>query len=212
MATNIRLLLLLWLGCCLAMPLYATEATEGDDEHPPLCEVSVTEDKAQFFFPILDADEWRWFRKESQNEALEYAWEVMIPAEKPEIIFGVYLPKPIKAQQQEGSLRQILNAASWNAIKLVPDTTGGLTSQPLPNIKLSMNIEDNGVVLTLLDKASKDLVLGARPKTALFNLLHPDEVYTTSCTANISYPQTNKMRGAPLRPAGKNSNWQLPLP
>lgn len=198
--------LLLWI-----MPVWATETIEEaeDTEHPPLCEISLNADRAKFYFPILDADEWRWFRKESQSDALEYAWEVMIPADKPEFIFGVYLPKPLKAEQKEGSLQQILDTASWNAIKLIPDAGGGLTSQPLPNIKLSVGLEDGGVVLTLLDKASMAQILSAKPATALFNLLHPDEIYTTSCTARINYPAPGAKRGAENK---KNSNWKLPLP
>jgi hypothetical protein len=200
--------LCLWLLC--AMPAWA-DADEPDTEHPTLCEVSLVDDRAKFYFPILDADEWRWYRKESQPEALEYVWEVMIPAEKPDFIFGIYLPKPIKGEQREGSLQQILDTASWNAIKLVPDTGKGPTSQPLPNIKLGVGLEDGGVVLTLLDKASTEQVLGSRPKTALFNLLHPDEVYTTSCVAPISY-LTSGAKAGPARGVSKQSSWELMLP
>lgn len=215
MATKGHTLLAFWLGLLLVLPLRAaTEADEDmDNEHPPLCEVTLEAERAQFFFPILDIDAWRWFRKESQAEALEYAWEIMIPAEKPEFIFGIYLPKPLKAQQQEGGLQQILNLASWNAIKLVPDAAGGLVSQPLKNIKLNAELDDGGVVLTLLDKASVEQILSGKPKSALFNLLHPDEIYSTSCTANIQYPQAGTAKKAPLKKTEtKNSNWSLSLP
>lgn len=215
MVTRFISILVFWLGLVLMVPTQADTDTEEtmDNEHPPLCEVALETERAQFFFPILDIDQWRWFRSESQAEALEYAWEVMIPADKPEFIFGIYLPKPSKALQQEGTLQQILDMASWNAIHLAPDKQGGLSSQPLPNIKLNAELDDGGVVLTLLDKASIDQILGTKPTSALFNLLHPDELFTTSCTASIQYPQPGAAKKPARKTSGtKSSSWSLSLP
>ncbi|MBF0255725.1 MAG: hypothetical protein HQL47_04540 [Gammaproteobacteria bacterium] len=201
-------LLGLCLWCCglgLAWGVEPKNQPE-DTEHPPLCEAFVLNDRVEFLFPVLDVPEWRWYRKETAEGNLEYAWEVMLPAERPEYVFGIYLAKHPGSLQRQGDLDGLLADTSWNAVRLVVDDKGEASAVSLPKTQLSVNLEDGGVVLSLLDPESLQRFVQSRPKQALFNLLHPDEVFSINCLAQIVYRQSgsreeqDKPQAQPSRP------------
>jgi hypothetical protein len=183
-------------------------------EQPPLCEVTVHKDRAEFLFPVLEVTEWRWQRTETDNETLEYAWEVMIPADRPEFVFGIYLPKRKGAKQKEGNLKQLMAQTSWNAVRLVedPKKPDNLLTVALPRTQLSANLKDGGVVLTLLDVESVEKFFSGRPKNVGFNLLHPDEVYAINCRAQVRYRTEQRPGHGDRVPKTPTPSWKLQLP
>jgi hypothetical protein len=199
---------LLWL-VLLAPGLGAQEqdAPEDDLDQPPLCEVLVHADRAEFLFPILDVDEWRWNRKETAKDDLEYAWEVMLPADRPGFVFGIYLAKRAGALQQSGGLDQLLQQTRWNAVLLVSDEAGDLVPVALPRTQLAAELKQGGVVLSLLGRESLDKFFQDRPAQARFNLLHPDEVFSINCLADVVYPSPE-----PKPPAGQDQDDAWPDP
>ncbi|MEO5342298.1 MAG: hypothetical protein H7842_02975 [Gammaproteobacteria bacterium SHHR-1] len=197
--------LILLLLVLIAPGLGAEEAL--DLEHPPLCEVTVYADRAEFLFPILDLDEWRWYRKESPEDQLEYAWEVMLPADRPGFVFGIYLAKGAGALQQDGGLDELLQQTRWNAVLLVSDEAGDITPVALPKTQLSAELREGGVVLSLLGRESLDKFFQDRPTQARFNLLHPDEVFSINCLAEVIYSGTGSSP-----PAGQEQNNAWPDP
>jgi hypothetical protein len=196
------MLLITRLATLLTLLLGATWVWAENLDQPPLCEAEVFSDRAEFSFPILDVDEWRWFRKETPKDQLEYAWEVMLPADKPGYVFGVYLAKRPGELQKNGSLDQLLEQTHWNAVLLVADEGGGVTPVALPKTQLSVELRDGGVVLTLLGAESLEKFFHGHPKQARFNLLHPDEVFSIDCLATIDYPSAGGEKGQP-----KQSPW-----
>lgn len=182
-------------------------------EHPPLCEVTVHQDRAEFLFPVLEVAEWRWQRPETDKGTLEYAWEVMLPADRPEYVFGIYLPKRKGAKQKEGGLKQLMAETSWNAVRLVedPKKADNLLTVALPRTQLSAKLEGGGVVLTLLDVESVEKFFANKPQDVGFNLLHPDEVYAIRCRARVRYPEEQPPTKV-KDPASPAPAWKLQLP
>jgi hypothetical protein len=180
------------------MPVWA------DDEHPPLCEAYVYSDRAEFLFPVLDMDTWRWFRQETPVETLEYAWEMMVPAQRPHHVFGIYLAKSAGAKQQSGDLKTLLDQTSWNAAKLHYEKDQNVRVEILPHLKLSLHLEYGGVVLGLMGEESVKALFNTKPTEVRFKLVHPDELFSTTCVALVHYRAPNDQgRGERLVPKGQ---------
>lgn len=194
--------------CALICCLNPVMAAQGEDlEHPPLCEAVVHGDYAEFLFPILDVDEWRWYRTETQNDSLEYAWEIMVPADQPGYVFGIYLPKGSGELQQSGSLDQLLDQTRWNAVLLMADEQGEISPVALPRTQLSVDLKEGGVVLSLLGEETVQRFFQGRPGQALFNLVHPDEIFSINCVADIDYAQSAAADKPTRKPV-----WDVQLP
>ncbi len=172
------------------MPLSLAWADEAAS--PPLCEAYVYSGRAEFLFPVLDLDSWRWFRQETPAESLEYGWEVMVPAIRPRHVFGFYLAKPPGAKQENGDLKTLLDQTSWNAAKLHYGADETVQLEILPQLKLSLDLEEGGVVLGLLGEAGVHALFQSKPTEVRFKLVHPDALYSAECVAQVRYRLPNE--------------------
>ncbi|MBU0499994.1 MAG: hypothetical protein KJ558_16820 [Gammaproteobacteria bacterium] len=151
-----------------------------------LCEVTVFADRAEFLFPLHDADRWRWQRKETPDDTPEYAWEVMIPAEKPTHVFGAYLFKQANSPTKEGDLRSLV-ADSRKVVSRILSEGETRRHLPDPEVSVDVQVEENGVILTLMGEKGLHKVLAGAPRDALFHIWHPDRIYNFTCKARINH-------------------------
>lgn len=165
-------------------------AGEGD----PLCGVNVFADRAEFLFPLHDATQWRWFRQETAANTPEYGWEVAIPAETPRHVIGAYLFKRPGDRGKSGDLVALI-ADTHSLASRIQRERKGERHVVEQEARVEARVQDNGVVLTLAGGKAIDKLLAGKPKTARFNIWHPDAVYNFTCTAPIDYQVVIDARG-----------------
>ena len=173
----------------LFLVTFATSAPAGESESTTkgvYCHALLQADKAAFIFPIIEEDQWVWFRRETEDNALEYSWEVILPGQKQSLKFGAFLFKYPGEKEKAGTLRQLITETQWTVFDNQTTPNGGTTSKLLEEMKIIAKVIDGGVVVGIIDKATLSKAFSNRPQNAQLVIRTPfDEPFT--CTASIEY-------------------------
>lgn len=176
----------------LFLAIYATSASAGGENESTIkgeyCYAVLKADKAAFIFPIIEDEQWVWFRRETADNALEYSWEVILPGQKQSLNLGAFLFKYPGEKQRTGTLPQLITAAQWTVFDNQTTPDGGTTSKLLEEMKIIVKVIDDAVVVGITDKATLSKAFAERPEKAQFVIRTPfDEPFT--CTTSIEYPK-----------------------
>lgn len=153
---------------------------------PQYCHVIVQDNKAAFVFPIMEDEKWTWFNKETNDNELEYSWEVIIPDEKQHLKLGAFLFNYPGQKEKSGTLQQLINETQWSVFDQSPTPNGGTTSKMLEDMKIVLKVIDGGIVVGITDKATFDRAFTPHPRKAYFVMRTPFDAPFT-CDALIDY-------------------------
>lgn len=173
---------------CYLVILFALStngSAEADDSE--LCQAYAWDNSAAFVFPISDTDVWEWNKKTTQENALEYSWDVLVPANQPKYSFGIYKFKiPISAPPTSGSLQQLLNSSQITVGKISYRDNKSVHSLE-KDLKVIALVQDGGIVVYINDVKTYTDILGEKPKEAKLIIRHPLPGYSLKCIAQIKY-------------------------
>jgi hypothetical protein len=170
---------------------FASAASDVKDNpstpNPPLCAAQVKNGVAAFYFPITDNEKWVWYRTSTEDNALEYSWEVVIGSPWSAYKFGYYLFKYPGHPQKKGSLDELLRDAQISVLVSASKPGGGTEGSLRDDLRVRGGIVDQWLIVTFKDNYTFNTILKDKPKSAQFVVRHPDESKSYICDAPIKY-------------------------
>jgi hypothetical protein len=130
----------------------------------------VTGQVAEFSIPVADEGPWRWARTKTDDNVLEFAWEVSVKSSDGEYHFGFSLFKFPGTAEGAGNLDELLRAGQASLWKIGPDGGGSLVEGAM----VSSTADAGRMVIRLSDPASVRLLFGDRPAVAKVLTKSPD--------------------------------------
>jgi hypothetical protein len=130
----------------------------------------VTGQVAEFSIPVAHEGPWRWARAKTDDNVLEFAWEVSVKSSDGEYHFGFSLFKFPGAAEGAGNLGALLKAGQASLWKIEPDGGGSLVEGAM----VSATADAGRVVIRLSDPTSVRLLFGNRPAVAKVLTRTPD--------------------------------------
>ena len=168
-----------------------TSAGAGsDDAVKQRCYAVVEKNKALFAFPIEQEESWRWYRRGTKDNQLEYSWEVVIREQKGTFNVGAYLFKSHGRAEENGSLEQLLDEAQCSVSEEEVTPGGGTTARILQITGITCTAVDHRIVIGVTGEAIKG-IFSQKPRSAHFVTRQPSG-YSMTCEATIHYLDDNK--------------------
>jgi tetratricopeptide (TPR) repeat protein len=152
-----------------AQEVRASRKVRNDKE----CRAVIQGQKAQFIFPLPGMEEFTWHRSQTQDNALEYAWEVSLEGLHPKynFNFGIYLFKFPGRKEKTGGL-----------VKLISKAQASVWDRATTNVREDLPIE------RLID-GNKLLILVSN--SATFEALFAHKPTIAHCRVHTPYKQLN---------------------
>ena len=124
---------------------------------------------AQFTFPLPARQVWTWKMKATEDNYLEYAWQVVLGdgtgTGKSDLSFGVYLYKFPGSEETTGSIKQLLFEAQTS----VWAKSGDLRQ----DLAIHSCIEGRKLILRITDKKTFSELFSQKPTTAYCEVATP---------------------------------------
>ncbi len=154
----------------LAMIVFCSTALGEQPATEMNCSAVIRGNTAQFTFPLPERQVWSWYRKETSDNDLEYAWEVILGGSKGtgKYSFGVYLFKYPGSQEARGSINQFLLRAQSS----VWDNS---SSRIRNDLIIRSSIEGRNLVIKVSDKKTFSELFAQRPSIANCRVVTPYE-------------------------------------
>ena len=131
------------------------------------CTAIVQGHTALFTFILPRRQTWTWNMKETPDNYQEYSWEITLEGgtATPKYKFGVYIFKFPSAQEEKGSINQ-----------LIADTQTSVWDQSLrirEDLIIQSNVEDNKLILRISDKKTFSELFSQKPMIAHYRVRTP---------------------------------------
>ena len=143
-------------------------STRSGEMTPPTAAVQAQ--VAEFSIPVANTRKWRWARRETADNTLEYRWEVGVTSGAESYRFGFSLFKFPGKKEGAGSLRHLLKAGQASVWRM-ERTGGGLVVR---EARVSVSAVPARVIVRVTDTATMRLLFRHRPPTAIVVTRTPD--------------------------------------
>jgi hypothetical protein len=137
----------------------------------------VTSSTAEFRIPLTrpTSGVWTWYRPATQDNALEYSWEVSVSNGVGSYEFGFYLYKFPGSNEKQGQLQELLRAGQMSAFESSAEGQGKI----LPDAKVAISVENDSILIRITDPALVRLIFRDRPVTVNVSTKTPDATFET---------------------------------
>jgi hypothetical protein len=137
----------------------------------------VTSSTAEFRIPLTHPTSgvWTWYRAMTDDNALEYSWEVSVGDGGGSHDFGFYLYKFPGSHEKQGQLQELLRAGQMSAFQSSAEGQGRI----LPDAKVAISLENDAIVIRITDPALVHLMFRDRPPTVNVHTRTPDATFET---------------------------------
>ena len=129
--------------------------------------ISIGSHEARFALPVGIQPIWQWYLPDTRDNMPEYRWEIV--TDPPQHDFGFYLFKRPGARPDSGSLADLLRTGQRSVWE--PKPTGG--ARVVREARVDVTPADSGVLVSITDPWTLNLVFGARPVTGTIFLKSP---------------------------------------
>ena len=160
----------------------------------PVCAVSAATGKVVASFPIIKPPfVWRWLRPETQDNDLEYRWQVEFGQcsaegkfEVGEYAFGVQLFKYPGSSSKSGQLPALLGQAQHTFVTRRLEA-GRIVYAMVPEAEVSSRLEGTILQVSATGRDRVIQLLAALPKHALLTVNTPEPGASYTCFAQVEY-------------------------
>ncbi|MGB1109091.1 MAG: hypothetical protein ACPG4N_01975 [Gammaproteobacteria bacterium] len=157
-------------------PVMAEEHWMPDD-----CRVKVTGNGAELIFPaVYETEAWTWFQSDTQDDSLEYSFEVLLRSGEHTRGLGFYLFKLGGMHPVVGDTNSFIQQGK---VMVWTKVNRGRRLVPVEGVEVTQR--DKRIILKIKDTATMRALFGSNPRAALFSTLHPDPKFTYGCIASV---------------------------
>ena len=137
----------------------------------------VTSSSAEFRIPLTRpaSGVWTWYQATTNDNALEYSWEVSTGDGSGSYDFGFYLYKFPGSQEKQGQLQDLLSAGQMSAFE--SDAKG--QGQILPDAKVAISVQNDAILIRMTDPALVGRIFRDRPAIVRVHTRTPDATFET---------------------------------
>ncbi len=146
------------------------------------CEAIVQNQKAKFTFPLPDKKEFTWNQSQSEDNYLEYIWQVSLEGTNPQYNynFGVFLFKYPGAKEKSGSLKRLFSMAQFSVWEMA-------TSRVRADLPIEVIIENDKITILAADSATIRALFSNKPTIAHFVVHTPYKQLNIEAVIPIEY-------------------------
>ena len=138
---------------------------------------TVTASTAEFRIPLTRpiSGGWTWNQATTEDNAIEYAWEVSVGNGTGSYECGFYLYKFPGSREKQGPLQELLRAGQMSAFETDAEGRGRMRL----GAQVAVSLDNATIVIRISDVALVRLMFRDRPETVVVRTRTPTATYET---------------------------------
>jgi hypothetical protein len=137
----------------------------------------VTSSTAEFRIPLTRSMSgiWKWYQATTEDNALEYAWEVSVNNGTGSYQCGFYLYKFPGLRERQGQMQDLLRAGQISVFESDAKGRGRILSAA----QVTVSVDNDAILIRIPDAALVRLMFRDRPETARVRTRTPEATFET---------------------------------